>query len=127
MERAHLCLGEAVTRDPEQDTADLRRDVRRLVESATAEQLKAMRDACGEFRRATPPEPIDLPPETSRTDSRQLQPGQRVTIPARYLGDGCHGVRIGTAHGPMAFGCVPVEVPGLDGLLLVPVNEVEPA
>jgi hypothetical protein len=54
-----------------------------------------------------------------------LTPGQRVTIPARYCGEGCHGVRVGT----VAAFCVPgevadVEVPG-HGFLCVPIKEIQ--
>jgi hypothetical protein len=54
-----------------------------------------------------------------------LTPGQRVTIPARYCGEGCHGVRVGT----VAAFCVPGEVADVDvpghGFLCVPIKEIQ--
>lgn len=151
-----------MTRDPEQATADLRREVRRLVESATAEQLEAMRDAWGDADDFPTTDVLVLRPDgntvaelfynacteaadtedgtcgiladpcplhgarKSRSDSRQLQPGQRVTIPARYPGEGCHGVRVGTVAAWCYGEIAPVEVPG-HGFVQVPIGEVEPA
>jgi hypothetical protein len=61
-------------------------------------------------------------------------PGQRVTIPARYCGEGCHGVRVGTVaivESTMLIDddeeAVGVRVPGYDGMVWVAESQVEAA
>lgn len=176
-----------MTRDPEQCDAALRREVRRQVEAATPEQLRAMREAwegyaeheiprrgavapvfrrganwtdpgadvpcfigrassetcigCGEHiadhfgrteyrcsprteQTATPQE-TPVAPEVLAEPHPAFVPGQRVTIPARYLGEGNHGVRVGVALGLVVDGRAFIDVPG-HGEARVPIGEVEP-
>lgn len=61
------------------------------------------------------------------TDREPLTIGQRVTIPARYCGEDCHGVRVGTvAYVDIRCERAIVDVPGFPPLS-VPIGEAEAA
>ena len=137
----------------DQSTADLRRDVRRLVEVATHAQLEAISTAwlcaaesqAAAWAEAFKEADIAAPgqwelrltsaalPVAPATPS--LKPGQRVAIPARYCGEGCYGVRVarvGCYTIPPDATTLGVEVDGYVDrwgepiAIMVPIGEVEP-
>jgi len=116
--------------DPDQAVADARRDVRRLVEAATAAQLEAMIAGW----HAVSVEYVHTPimrdgrevgvigvPMRAVVEAVAERP--TVTIPAHHCGPGNHGVRVGRLVEDRD-GMAQVEVAGW-GVVNVPSGEVE--